>query len=166
MNDITNIFASYFSSVYDTNNFIDTDLIDMPNTHSQHFFFEQFLDQGYQVDSIYTDFEKAFDKYTFLKRVAFITHCTISRDSFFLVQNSIGIDSLNVRHDLIDIMFVYDILNNNINCPSILNLIGFRIPSRAIINTNRITVLSFFVLSRQLCFYFVHPWSFSLSSEF
>jgi hypothetical protein len=38
MNDITNVFASYFSSVYDTNNFIDTDLIDMPDTHSRHFF--------------------------------------------------------------------------------------------------------------------------------
>ena len=72
-------------------------------------------------------------------------------------------------------MFVYDILNNNINCPAILNLIGFRIPSRytrnndlfhtsnfntnsgknsffsrAIINANRISiVLDFFVLSRQ-----------------
>ena len=93
-----------------------------------------------------------------------------------MVQNSIGIDSLNIRRDLIDIMFVYDILNNNINCPAILNLIGFRIPSRftrntdlfltpnfntnsgknsffsrAIINANRIsTVLDFFVLSRQV----------------
>jgi len=38
MNGITNIFASYLSSVYDTNNFIDIDLIDMPVTHSQHFF--------------------------------------------------------------------------------------------------------------------------------
>jgi len=32
------VFASYFSSVYDTNNFIDIDLIDLPDTHSQHFF--------------------------------------------------------------------------------------------------------------------------------
>jgi hypothetical protein len=79
-------------------------------------------------------------------------------------------------NDLIDIMFVYDILNNNVNCPAILNLIGFRIPSRytrnsnlfhvpnfntnsgknsffsrAVFNANRIsTVLDFFVLPRQL----------------
>ena len=83
---------------------------------------------------------------------------------------------LNIRRDLIDIMFVCDILNNNINCKAILNLIGFRISSRftrnsdlfyspnfntnsgknsffsrAIINANRIsTVLDFFVLTRQV----------------
>jgi len=48
---------------------------------------------------------------------------------FHLVQNSIGLESLSIRRDLMDIMFVYyDILNNYINCPEILNLIGFRIP--------------------------------------
>jgi len=39
MNDITNVFASYFCSVYVPNNFIDIDLIDFPVTHSQQFFF-------------------------------------------------------------------------------------------------------------------------------
>jgi len=115
-------------------------------------------------------------QYKYLKTVAFITQCTISRDSFLLVQYSLGIDSLNIRRDLIDIMFVYDILNNNVKCPAILNLIWFRIPSRftwnsnlfhvpnfntnsgknyffsrAVFNANRIsTVLDFFVLSRQV----------------
>jgi len=33
-------------------------------------------------------------QYKFLKRVAYTTHCIISRDSFLLVQNSIGILTL------------------------------------------------------------------------
>jgi len=32
-------------------------------------------------------------------------------DSFLLVQESIVLDSLSIRGDLMDIMFVYDILN-------------------------------------------------------
>lgn len=114
-------------------------------------------------------------QYKFLKRIAYVTHCAISRDSFLLVQDSIGLVSLTIRRDLIDIMYVYDMLNNYINCPAILNLIGFRIPSRntrnsdlffipkfktncgnnsffvrALLKANKIpSDLDFFVLSRQ-----------------
>lgn len=42
----------------------------------------------------------------------------------------IGIDSLSIRRDFIDIMFTYDISNSYINFPAIFNLIGFRILSR------------------------------------
>jgi len=42
-----------------------------------------------------------------------------SRDSFLMVQRPgiyWGIDPLSIIHDLMDIMFVYDILNDYVNC--------------------------------------------------
>lgn len=35
---------------------------------------------------------------------------------------------LSIGRDLIDMVFVHDVLTNRINCPDVLNLIGFRTP--------------------------------------
>jgi len=75
-------------------------------------------------------------QYTFLKIIAYVSHCSISRDSFHLVQGSIDLKSLSIRRNLMDIIFVYDISNNYINCPEILNVIGFRIPIRNTCNSD------------------------------
>jgi len=45
------------------------------------------------------------------------------------VQNLINIDSLKLRHQLFDIMFIYDLLNYSIVSPELLSQFNFRIPS-------------------------------------
>jgi hypothetical protein len=111
-----------------------------------------------------------------LKRIAYVTHCTISKDTLHLVQDSIGLDFLSIRRDLKDVMFVYDIFNKIIDYLEMLSLIGFRlfikktrnsdlfyIPkfktnygknsffTRALLNANKIsTVLDFFNIFRHI----------------
>jgi len=50
-----------------------------------------------------------------------IARSLISRNSFRLLQDSVGLVSLSIRRDLTNITFVCDILNNVVNCPEILN---------------------------------------------
>jgi hypothetical protein len=52
-------------------------------------------------------------QFKFLKKIAYLIHGQISRDSFHLVQDSINIDSLQIRRNILDIMFIYDILNGS-----------------------------------------------------
>ena len=47
-----------------------------------------------------------------------------------LLQDSIGVHQLEVRRNLADIMFIFNILNGFIICPKILALINFRIPRK------------------------------------
>lgn len=52
-----------------------------------------------------------------------------SRNSLMSMQNLLTLDFLLLRCQMIDIMFVYDLLNYNIICPEILALTNFRILS-------------------------------------
>jgi len=77
-----------------------------------------------------------------LKRIAHISpgYCPVSKDSFSSVQDSIGLDSLSVRRDLLDTVFVCDVLNNVVDCPEILHLNGFRISGRFTRNSHSFNV--------------------------
>jgi len=62
-------------------------------------------------------------QYKFLKSKAFRLKSPISRESFSLVANSIYIQPCEVRRKLSDVLFIYDLLNNYIDCPDLLNKI-------------------------------------------
>jgi hypothetical protein len=68
-------------------------------------------------------------QYKFLKRVTFINNIPISRESVGTVQCSISLDSLSLRRKLADVLFIYDLLNGNIDCPYLLEKLGIRVPS-------------------------------------
>lgn len=53
----------------------------------------------------------------------------ISKNSITPVQKLVNIDSLQLRRQLFDIMFVYDLLNYNVVSPELLAQVNFRIPS-------------------------------------
>jgi len=53
----------------------------------------------------------------------------ISRDSIMPVQKLVNLHSLQLRRQLFDIMFVYDLLNYNVVSPELLAQVDFRIPS-------------------------------------
>lgn len=55
-------------------------------------------------------------QYTFLKTIAYVTHSTISGDTFHVVRDSTG---LSIRRDTIDILLVSDVLNNYASCPEV-----------------------------------------------
>jgi hypothetical protein len=63
-------------------------------------------------------------QYKFLKSIAFRLNLPISRDSSSLVRHSICIQPCEVRRKISDLLFIYDLLNNNINCPELLSKIG------------------------------------------
>ncbi|KAF0758131.1 transformation/transcription domain-associated protein-like, partial [Aphis craccivora] len=51
-----------------------------------------------------------------------------SRDSIIPIQESLqDLDSLSLRRNLTDIMFIFDIINGFILCPELLVMIGLRI---------------------------------------
>jgi len=68
-------------------------------------------------------------QYKFLKRDAYINNIPISRESFDTAQISIGLDTLSVRRQLADVLFIYDLLNGNIDCRYLLEQLGIRVPS-------------------------------------
>lgn len=53
----------------------------------------------------------------FLKRISYITVIHIIRDTVNIIEHFLSLDSLNIRRQIADIMLVYDILNNLIDCP-------------------------------------------------
>jgi len=67
-------------------------------------------------------------QYKFLKRISYITNIHTTRDTVNIIENFLSLDSLNIRCQIADIMLVYDILNNLIDCPDLLSKIGFRVP--------------------------------------
>ncbi|KAF0682225.1 Uncharacterized protein FWK35_00037378, partial [Aphis craccivora] len=67
-------------------------------------------------------------QFKFLKRISYITNIHITRDTVNTIENYLSLDSLNIRRQIADIMLVYDILNNLIDCPDLLSEIGFRVP--------------------------------------
>ena len=74
-------------------------------------------------------------QYKFLKSIAFRLNLPISRDSFSLVANSIYIQPCEVRRKLSDVMFIYDLVNNYIDCPDLLSKISFCTHSYSIRNS-------------------------------
>lgn len=61
-----------------------------------------------------------FSRCTFLKSLAFKMKHYISRNLYNLIMGLIGhIDSCAVRRKITDVMFIYDIINYNINSPEI-----------------------------------------------
>jgi len=68
-------------------------------------------------------------QFKFLKRIARMKNIPISKNSFTPVQKLVNIDSLQLRRQLFDIMFVYDLLNYNVVSPELLAQVNFRIPS-------------------------------------
>jgi hypothetical protein len=75
------------------------------------------LDFGSVIWScIYSTYINDLDnvKYTFLKRISYLSNIPLSRDSLHLTQDYIGLVLLSLRHKLIDVMFVYDLIDYNI----------------------------------------------------
>lgn len=83
----------------------------------------------------YTDKLVENVQYKFLKSIAFRLNLPISRDSFSLVANSIYIQPCEVRRKLSDVMFIYDLLNNYIDCSDLLSKISFYTHSYSIRNS-------------------------------
>lgn len=70
-------------------------------------------------------------QYKFLKRIAYVFNKHITRDTVNVVKNYLDLDFLSVRLKLLtNVMLVYNIWNNLIDCLDLLSRIGFRIPSR------------------------------------
>jgi len=60
----------------------------------------------------------------FFKAIAFRLNLLISRESFSLAADTIDIQPCEIRRKLSDVLFIYDLLNNYINCPDLLSKIG------------------------------------------
>jgi len=63
-------------------------------------------------------------QYKFLKSIAFCLSLPISRDSFLLVGDTIYIQPCEIILKLSDVLFIYDLLNNDIECSDLLSKIG------------------------------------------
>lgn len=50
------------------------------------------------------------NQFKFLKKIAHIKNLNISKDSIMQLKNLVNFDSLQLRHQLINIMFVFDLL--------------------------------------------------------
>jgi hypothetical protein len=70
-------------------------------------------------------------QYKFLKKISYITNIHITRNTVYIIEKFLSLDSLNVRRQIADIMLLYDILNNLIDYPDIhvLYEIGFHVHS-------------------------------------
>jgi len=68
-------------------------------------------------------------QYKFLKRIAYVSNMPISSNLFKPVQHSIGLDSIDLRRQLSDLLFIYDLLNGFIDCPHLLALLGIKVPT-------------------------------------
>jgi hypothetical protein len=75
-----------------------------------------------------------------LKRISYITNIPITRNTVYIIEKFLSLDSLNVRRQIADTMLLYDILNNLIDCPDILSEIGFHVHS---INTTHMDLSLF-----------------------
>jgi len=53
----------------------------------------------------------------------------LTNESFKTIQESIDLDSLQLRRQVADIIFNYDLLNESTVCPELLTLINIRVPS-------------------------------------
>jgi len=69
-------------------------------------------------------------QYKFLKSIAFRLNLPISRDS--LEGYSICYQPCEVKRKISDLLFIYDLLNNNIDCPELLSKIGIVTPNYSI----------------------------------
>lgn len=54
----------------------------------------------------------------------------MTRETVNIVENFLSLDSLSTKLKLVDVIFIYDILNNIIDCAVLLSEISFRIPCR------------------------------------
>lgn len=64
----------------------------------------------------------------FPKNISYKLNLSFSRDSIIPLQESLNLDSLLLRQNLTNIMFIFDILNGYVLCPELLAMIGLRIP--------------------------------------
>ncbi|KAF0760449.1 MI domain-containing protein [Aphis craccivora] len=83
--------------------------------------------------SDYSTYKSDLDnlQFKFLKRIAHVICYNLSHCSVKHLQDSIEVHYLEVRRNLADIMFIFDILNGFVICPEILALINFRIPRKS-----------------------------------
>lgn len=68
-------------------------------------------------------------QHKFLKRLAFVTNSLLTNESYKPIQESIALDSLQLKRQVADIIFIYNLLNGNIVYPKLLALINIRVPS-------------------------------------
>jgi len=62
----------------------------------------------------------------------------ISRDSYSLIADSIiGLDACEISRKVADIMFIYNLINYNIDCPEFLFEVRFHTP----VHLTRLTLL-------------------------
>lgn len=78
------------------------------------------------LTTFYSELDNVQNK--FLKNISYKLNLPFSRDSIIPIQVSLDLDSLSLRRNLTDIMFIFDIINGFVLCPELLVMIGFRIP--------------------------------------
>jgi hypothetical protein len=62
-------------------------------------------------------------QYKFLKTLSFKLKLTISMVTVTYISNLIDLNSCEIRRKLADVMFIYDLVNYNIDCPKLLSYI-------------------------------------------
>lgn len=77
------------------------------------------------LTSFYSELGNVQNK--FLKNISYKLNLPFSRDSVISLQESLDLDSLSLRRNLTDIMFIFDILNGYVLCPELLTMIGLQI---------------------------------------
>ncbi|KAF0704468.1 Uncharacterized protein FWK35_00038178, partial [Aphis craccivora] len=80
-------------------------------------------------------------QYKFLKLLCFKLNIPIIRESYKLQISQLGIVSCDLRRNVADIMFLYDLLNGLIYSPELLSHIGLNVQTHILRKSNLFYVL-------------------------
>lgn len=115
--------------------FVNRNIKDFKNIVSLIMFCSAFARSNLKFGSLvwscnYTTYNNELDneKYTFLKRISYMSYILIFKGSLNPDQDHLNLNSLSVRCYLVYIMFIFDILNRIVISPHISSLFGFQIP--------------------------------------
>lgn len=68
-------------------------------------------------------------QYKLLKRITYVFNMPISCNLFKSVKLSIGLDSTDLRRQLLNILFINDLINYFIDCPHLLAFLCIKVPT-------------------------------------
>lgn len=77
-------------------------------------------------------------QHKFLRFISYKLNTPMSRynHDYSEILTSLNMRPLHVKRKIHDILFLYDIINNNFNCPEIVNQIRYSVPGKAIRNNS------------------------------